>query len=324
MENKKVSIIVPVYKVEAYLDACVQSLLAQTYENLEIILVDDASPDRSGAICDGYAARDNRVRVIHKSNGGAASARNAGIDKAVGDCICFVDADDVICSDYVTHLLQAMEESGADIAACGLMYMTRKQKIAVEVENCGIYSADEYLLEFTKSWTCALMTNKLFKRSVIGTIRFEEGHCIDDEFFTYLVVMNSNAVVVTSNPLYLYRMRGSSVMQDMLPNLQRIMLDRIEYITVRYQNVAFRRPNLEEAFFSDMLDTVCRYWHHSKDMPKAQQEIRHWVKVHTRRILTMRIPLRQKLGYLKHLYLTSPKIMAEPNPIQMDSQEYFD
>ena len=94
--DELVSVILPVYGVEAYLPECVESLLEQSYPNLEIILVDDASPDRCGAICDAYAERDSRVRVIHQKNGGAASARNAGLDAAQGDCVCFVDSDDTV------------------------------------------------------------------------------------------------------------------------------------------------------------------------------------------------------------------------------------
>ena len=199
---KLVSIIVPVYGVEAYLSECVDSLLAQTYENLEIILVDDGGKDRSGEICDRYAERDNRVRVIHKSNGGAASARNVGIDAATGEYICFVDGDDLVEKDYVTHLWSALSREDADISVCGLYYMTKHQKSPVEIESLGVFDCKEYLRLFTSYWTCALMTNKLFKRAVVGTVRFEEGHCIDDEFFTYQVIMNSSKVVVTDPPLY--------------------------------------------------------------------------------------------------------------------------
>ena len=320
----KVSIVVPVYGVEKYIGECIESLLAQSYSNLEILLVDDGGKDCSGEICDRYAAQDDRIRVIHKPNGGAASARNKGIDEATGEYICFVDGDDLIEKDHVRHLWTAMTEANADISECSLYYMTKCSKIPVGIDGLGVYKRNEYLKRFIATWTCALMTNKLFKRSVVGTVRFEEGHCIDDEFFTYLVVMNCSKVAVTDAPNYCYRMRGSSVMQAMGPHLERVMLDRVEYVTTRYRNIASGIPEIEPEFFQDALDTMTRYWYHSKDMPKAQKEIRSWVRAHTGRILSMKLPLRTRLAYLKQLYLKKPTVMSEPNSIQMDEDVYFD
>lgn len=322
--DHKVSIIVPVYGVEKYIGACIESLMAQTYRDLEILLVDDGGKDQSGAICDRYAAQDNRIRVIHKPNGGAASARNVGIDAATGRYICFVDGDDLVEKDYVSHLWSTLSQADADISECSLCYWTKREKIPVEITQLGVFDRNEYLIRFTTHWNCSLMTNKLFKRAVVGDVRFEEGHCIDDEFFTYLVVMNSRKVVVTDLPLYCYRMRGSSVMQDMGPHLERIMLDRIEYLTTRYSNIARRIPEIRGEFFVDTLDTITRYWYHSKNMPGAQKEIRRWVKAHTKNILTMKLPLHRRLAYLRQLYWKKPAVMSEPNPIQMDAEVYFD
>lgn len=323
MEHK-VSIVVPVYGVEKYIAECIESLLSQSYRNLEILLVDDGGKDRSPEICEQYAAQDDRIRVIHKPNGGAASARNVGIDEATGEYICFVDGDDLIEKDFVFHLWSALSKADADIAECGLYYLTKTATDAVQVKDLGVYDRNAYLKRFTSHWTCSLMTNKLFKRSTVGSVRFEEGHCIDDEFFTYLVVMNCHKVVVTDEALYCYRIRGSSVMQDMGPHLERIMLDRVEYLTARYRNIAQRIPELEPEFFLDTVDTITRYWHHSKDMPKAQKEIRGWVKAHTGRIFALKLPLYRKLAYLKQFYFTRPAIMSEPNPLQVDSGECFD
>lgn len=323
MEHK-VSIVVPVYGVENYIAECIESLLSQSYRNLEILLIDDGGEDRSPEICEQYAAQDDRIRVIYKPNGGAASARNVGIDEATGEYICFVDGDDRIEKDYVRHLWCALSRSDADIAECGLYYWTKTTTNAVQIKDLGVFDKNEYLRRFTTHWNCSLMTNKLFARSTVGAIRFEEGHCIDDEFFTYLVVMNCRKVVVTDEPLYCYRMRRSSVMQDMGPHLERIMLDRIEYLTTRYQNIADRIPDIEPEFFLDTLDTITRYWHHSKNMPKAQKEIRSWVKDHTGRILSVRLPMRRKLAYLKQLYFKRPAIMSEPNPLQINADQYFD
>ena len=119
MQNEPlISVIVPVYKAEPYLDRCVQSIVDQTYKNLEIILVDDGSPDNSQALCDAWAAKDSSIRVIHKENGGVASARNVGLDNAVGQYISFVDSDDWIDSTMIAILAENIERCGADISGC--------------------------------------------------------------------------------------------------------------------------------------------------------------------------------------------------------------
>lgn len=323
MEHK-VSIIVPVYGVEKYIEECILSMQNQTYENLEILLVDDGGKDRAPEICDRYGAKDGRIKVIHKPNGGAASARNAGLDAATGDYVCFVDGDDAVDSRYVERLLETIRKGDGDIGVCGFHNWSKTEKIAFKPEKTGIYSREEYLLRFLEDWSCSLLWNKIFRRDVIGDLRMAEGHKVDDEFFTYQVVMNARRVVVIDEPLYDYRIRRSSVMQDMGPHQERIMLDRIEYVTARYHNIAQQVPQIEPAFFLDALDTMTRYWVHSKDMPVAQKQIRQWAKAHTGRILRLKLPLKQKLIHLYQLYITKPAVTAEPNPLQTNPDELFD
>lgn len=321
----KVSIIVPVYGVEAYLEECVDSLLAQRYEDLEILLIDDASPDRCPEICDAYGRTDHRVRVIHKPNGGAASARNAGLNAATGELICFVDSDDAVEPGYVEHLVRTLEDHGADAAVCGFGFWTRgKFEVQKMMTEPGEYSAEAYLRRFLHDWHCSLLWNKIFRREVIGQLRMEEGHRIDDEYFTYRVCMNCRSVAVSDRCLYRYRLRASSVMQDMAAVQEKIMLDRIGYVTVRYQHIAEKMPALEAEFFADTLDTLTRYWNHSKGMPEVRKQIRSWGGSHLNRLRSINIPLRRKLGYLYCLYLKKPALTAEVNSIQMDAQEYFD
>lgn len=318
-----VSIIVPIYGVEAYLCECVDSLLVQTHQNLEILLIDDASPDGCAEICDQYARKDPRVKVIHKPNGGAASARNAGLDAAVGAYICFVDADDVVEKEYVQYLLNNLMKASADIAVCGYYNLTKTQRLIMPCQNPGTYDQTEYLSRFLKDWSCSLLWNKIYRREVIGSLRMSEGHKIDDEFFTYQVVMNCKKLVVTDVPLYGYRMRVSSVMHETGSNAERILLDRIEYTATRYRNVAQRYPDLKQTFLLDAVDSMTRYWCCSKNMPKAQKDIRGWVKQHVGQILTLRIPLHIKLLYLYHLYFRKP---AAPSAdiIKTDHEDYYD
>lgn len=323
--DKLVSIIVPVYNVEKYIDECVQSLIGQTYKNLEIILVDDASPDNCGAICDTYAKQDSRIVVIHKSNGGAASARNAGLDAATGAYVCFVDSDDAVEAEYVQYLVQALETHQADAAVCGFYFWNQEgQKPCLTETASGIYNCEAYMLRFLQDWSCSLLWNKIFVREAIGNIRMAEGHRVDDEYFTYQVCMNCKKVVQGDQCLYRYRLRASSAMQDLASVQQKVMLDRIEYNVTRYANVAAKMLQLDEAFFIFTLDTLARYWHHSKDMPAAQQQIRSWINDHVGRLLRAKLTLKQKLAYLRAFYMKKPAVMAEPNPIQMDADAYFD
>lgn len=211
-----ISVIVPVYKVEAYLDKCVSSVAEQTYNNLEIILVDDGSPDNSPAICDAWAEKDNRIRVIHQKNAGGGAARNAALDIAQGELIAFVDSDDYIAPDMYTHLFSLLEQ-GADIAECGHINVTDD---AAVFQECGFkaqkYTAEEAMrLHIQDTAFRQLIWNKLYRREVIGDIRFPEGKKIDDEFFTYQVIGNADTLIRSDRICYAYRQQANSVMHSM-------------------------------------------------------------------------------------------------------------
>lgn len=323
--DRLVSIIVPVYNVSAYLEECICSLVGQSYRNLEILLVNDGSKDTSGEICDQWAARDSRIRVIHKQNGGAASARNAGMDAATGTYVCFVDSDDAVLPEYVQTLVQTLETKRADAAVCGFCFWSREgQKPCTAKTAPGVYSGEAYMLRFLQDWSCSLLWNKIFSKEAIGDIRMAEGHRVDDEYFTYQVCMNCKKVAQTDLCLYCYRLRASSAMQDLASVQQKVMLDRIEYNVTRYANVSAKMPQLDEAYFVFTLDTLARYWHHSKDMPVAQQQLRAWINGHFGRLLRAKLSLKKKLVYLLAFYIKKPSVMAEPNPIQTDSDAYYD
>ena len=325
MEKYKVSIVLPVYNIVRWLNPCMESLVAQRYTNIEILLGDDGSTDGSAQLCDEWAQKDSRVRVIHKTNGGAASARNACLDQLSGDLVCFVDSDDVVDEDYVAHLVETLECTGSDIAVCGFSYLRKSgtEPIVTDTPN-GVYSVTEFLLHFIHDWSCSLLWNKIYRREVIGNIRMDEGHRIDDEFFTYQVVMNSRTVAVTDRHLYHYRLRASSVTQKLDTVKEKVMLDRVEYVTTRYHNVAKRFPEIEQAFFSDALDTISRYWIHSKQMPTAQKQIRAWVIRHIGRLLRAELSAKQKIAYLMHFFLKAPSECGERLPIEEKQDDLFE
>ena len=143
-----VSMIIPVYGVEAYLGECLETVLNQTYENLEIILIDDESPDHCPEICDQYAQKDERIKVIHQKNGGAANARNHGLDMATGEYICFIDSDDKIENNYVEKLLNAIKESQSDVAVCSFkQWYKNKTQGSTGFKNKE-YSSKDYIRKF--------------------------------------------------------------------------------------------------------------------------------------------------------------------------------
>lgn len=208
-----VSIIVPIYNVELYLDHCVQSIVDQTYKNLEIILVDDGSPDNCPAMCDSWAAKDNRIKVIHKKNGGLSDARNAGLQIASGELISFIDSDDWVEPNFVQYLYGAMEETNAEIAECSTRYVTedgtviKTRKAGSGILDC-ITALRKLVLEdgvYQTVW------NKLYRRELIQGIPFALGKYNEDEFWTYQVVERVQRLATVEMPLYNYLQRGTSI-----------------------------------------------------------------------------------------------------------------
>lgn len=258
MKEKEVSIIIPIFNVANYLQECLDSILAQTYPHFEILLIDDGSTDQSPQICDQYEKRDSRIKVIHKQNGGAASARNKGLDIATGDFICFIDSDDCVKKNYVERLLNALEANEADVSVCAYQYLYKNIIEHQSMDPTGSVSEKEFILRFLTDWKCGLLWNKIFKASLIGNIRFEEGHKIDDEFFTYKIIMNAKKIVIIDEELYVYRMRASSVMQSKGKNYEKMLQDQFEYITKRYFDVTQKYPDLEQNYLENLIDNYIR------------------------------------------------------------------
>lgn len=213
-----VSVIVPVYNVEKYLHQCVDSIINQTHRNLEIILVDDGSPDNCGAICDEYALKDRRILVIHQENGGVSAARNAGLDAAGGEYLMFVDADDWLALNAVEHLLYKMRNAGARIAICDfcLVYESgfagkKTQDKSPIKEACLDVSAVISKLTEPESWYYVTF-NKLCHRSVFEGVRFPDGYIHEDAAVTHRLYGKCEKVVTTTENLYYYRQSNTSTM----------------------------------------------------------------------------------------------------------------
>ena len=210
-----ISVIVPIYKVEKYLAICVDSLLRQSYGNLEVILVDDGSPDECPAICDQYQNKDNRIKVIHKKNGGLSDARNAGMKAATGDLITFVDSDDYISEDFVKILFEAMSENNADIAIANMKRTSRRDdKNTVTDWKVSNYKSEDALvcmLYGTPFGTSAC--GKLFKRKLFEGIEFPYGKFSEDLFTIYKTILKSRSITYIGfdGYFYYYRDEGSIV-----------------------------------------------------------------------------------------------------------------
>lgn len=212
---EKISIIVPIYKVQDYLDECIESIINQTYSNVEVILVDDGSPDRCPQMCDEWAKRDSRIRVIHKKNGGLSSARNAGLDVANGEYISFVDSDDFICSDALQNLYDRIKDDKSIGITSGLVYryqdgFTSNFKDEWICSREIVIPASDFLLETMSQKTSYTVWNKLYRREVIGNTRFREGRNNEDTLFMYdlgknIVCMN---VCMVEIPHYVYYYRS--------------------------------------------------------------------------------------------------------------------
>lgn len=203
-----ISVIVPVYKVEAFLHRCVDSILAQTYRDFELILVDDGSPDNCGAICDGYAEKDCRIHVIHQHNGGLSAARNTGIDyvfeSSNSQWLAFVDSDDWLHPEYLQQLYRAVEQTGCQISACGFYYTDGSAIPDEEPLAAESVDADDYYCggEFGNATPAAC--GKLYHRDLFYKLRYPVGKLHEDEFTTYRALYRAGKIAVVRGKLYAY------------------------------------------------------------------------------------------------------------------------
>ena len=255
MENQRdlISVIVPVYKAEKYLDKCVESIVNQTYANLEIILVDDGSPDNCPLICDEWASKDKRIHVIHQSNSGGGTARNSALDIAKGNYITFVDSDDYISPIMYEFLFQQFDED-IDIVECSYCvtnhdntkfdeYDTLYELKCVGTETALRENINDRIFR-------QLIWNKMYRKSVIEDTRFPAGKRIDDEFWTYQVLSKARKLIYTDKVLYAYRQQGESVMHSL--NATR-RLEAIEAKIQRHEFICQNMPSLESI-------SICNLW----------------------------------------------------------------
>lgn len=215
-----ISVIVPIYKVEDYLDECVQSIVDQTYRNLEIILVDDGSPDACPQMCDEWAKKDNRIRVVHKPNGGLSSARNAGLNVAEGDYVAFVDSDDFITSNYVEVMYERIKDDSKVGIVSGLIYRYCDGKTADFnsswlIQHERIIAPQDFTVNCINLSVSFTVWNKLYRSELIKDVRFREGRTNEDTLFMYdlgkKMVSKGYSMVEIPSYVYYYRYREDSI-----------------------------------------------------------------------------------------------------------------
>lgn len=273
----KISIIIPVYNIEKYIRECLDSVVSQTYKNLEIIIVDDGSTDNSGAICDEYVSQDKRIKVIHQTNAGAANAKNTALDQVTGEYVAFVDSDDYVSEDWISTMYQSMRHYNADIVECGFDKVFKYQIInsVVYMEEM-VYSPKDYFEQYFEHWESVLFCNKLFRASLFKKLRFRvERRCIDDEFFTYKAISLADKIVRIKEVLYHYRQRKTSAMHQIEHALQ-ITDDSLEVLIERYQWITNFSQELRGIFLKHDVNALLYYKKslmYNDELVKKQQRI---------------------------------------------------
>ena len=295
-KNPLISVIVPVYKVEPYLDRCVSSIVNQTYENLEIILVDDASPDNCPKICDEWAKRDKRIRVIHQKNAGSAAARNTALDCAGGEFIAFVDSDDYISEDMYEYLFSLI--AGCDIAECGFISVRDDNASFGGEDRAEVFSPESAMKEHILDRKFRqVIWNKLYRKEVLDGVRFPAGKKIDDEFFTYRAIGKAKKLVSSPKVCYAYRSQPQSMMHSMntsariqaveakekrheyilekFPSLGSLSLKNLWSTCIYQGQLALRSMNKEEKekAFCRLSSVIAKYPIGEKDLPDKKERL---------------------------------------------------
>lgn len=284
----EISVIVPVYKVEQYLRRCVDSILAQTFTDIEVILVDDGSPDGCPAICDGYAQRDKRVKVIHQKNQGVSVARNAGLDWVFANSdsqwISFVDSDDWVHPRFLEYLHRAATENNVQISVCDYcresIYEEPKSNVeydTLKVTSLQLYQHLEKSLLFTVVW------NKLYYKSLFEKIRFPVGKISEDTFVSYKLMYKCPQIVFIKHPLYFYYINQTGITSSTYSPVRLVELDAL-----KLQQQFFHEQQATDWEKSCIIRTIRTYAFHIQkcsEFPllkqyetKLQQELRRLLK----------------------------------------------
>lgn len=319
MTTPLISVIVPVYRVEKYLERCVKSILSQTYKNLEVILVDDGSPDQCPAICDACAEKDARVKVIHQENKGLSGARNAGIDAASGEYLAFVDSDDYVSPHFIEELYQLLQDTGCAIGQCRFSYVKGDGLVEEGDSAFCIYRGEslmEQLYGPEEKATCFVVAwNKLYREELFKEtgIRYPEGRIHEDEATTYRLFHEAKKLAFLDRALYgYYTENGGSITSV-------FSAKRLQWLTAHEERIAFFKKNgyekLLPAAYRKLCDACITFYFRCTEQVKDAEELKKELR---KRLETYRangaawiaaLPLKTRMGY--ELFSMSPGLYAK-------------
>ena len=319
MTTPLISVIVPVYRVEEYLERCVKSILFQTYKNLEVILVDDGSPDQCPAICDACAEKDARVKVIHQENKGLSGARNAGIDAAFGEYLAFVDSDDYVSPHFIEELYQLLKDTGCAIGQCRFSYVKGEGLVEEGDSAFCIYRGEslmEQLYGPEEKATCFVVAwNKLYRAELFKEtgIRYPEGRIHEDETTTYRLFHEAKKLAFLDRALYgYYTENGGSITSV-------FSAKRLQWLTAHEERIAFFKKNgyekLLPAAYRKLCDACITFYFRCTEQVKDAEELKKELR---KRLETYRangaawiaaLPLKTRMGY--ELFSMSPGLYAK-------------
>ncbi len=250
-----ISVIIPVYQVEAYLKQCIDSVISQSYKNLEIILVDDGSPDTCPQICDTYAEMDARIKVIHKQNGGLSDARNTGLEIASGDWIAFVDSDDYMEPTMLQSLYDAAIEQGADISVCNALFFNGSETWTPDwfSVKCGQLNGMEILKSGRIPTALVVAWNKLYRRKIFATLRYPVGRIHEDEAIAHEVLGLCGKIVCIDKKLYYYRQNPEGITK------KAFSAKRLDVILAMADRVMYYQKNGLNEWIGPVLNDF--WWH---------------------------------------------------------------
>lgn len=273
--NPLISVIVPVYKVEQYLEKCVESIKKQTYKNLEIILVDDGSPDNCPALCDSLAKTDKRIKVIHKPNGGLSDARNAGINIATGKFITFVDSDDYLNLNFIETLYHNLTETGSDVSICNFQDVYENEEVDTSLkETSKILTFDgsnkfeqlykDLRLRFVTAW------GKLYRKDIFDKVKYPVGKINEDEFVCHHILSLCDKVCYSDVKYYYYLQRQNSIMHQKYSkknlNIFEALYDRFLFFKENYPKLALN------SLYAYLSDITVNYYKFDKSVRKELLE----------------------------------------------------
>lgn len=316
-----ISVIVPVYNVEKYLERCVKTIAAQTYKDLEILLIDDGSTDKSGEMCDDFQQTDSRIKAFHKQNGGLSDARNYGIEHSAGEFISFVDSDDYIDEKMLETLHRLITENDADLAVCSAMDVFEGKEVTQvkEIKEFNLNKVESYKY-MLRGDGIPSACNKLYKRQTVGNVRFPVGKLYEDGFFTPQILKKVEKTAVTSKPMYYYFRRADSITtkpfrkgdldvieayDKCVKQVKELCPEALPYAEFRYRNAYFNV--LDKMLMRD----------DCKEIPEYKQVVKY-LKKHTAQIVKdpgfgkMRkiaaVALKFSVPLYKKILLTKQKI----------------